>query len=133
MNKKKAFSFVCRKLLSVKRVPAGWKPRKAHEYEWDLVADKESPQPLGVYIKRFNAQVDYSHKNGFQASLGEFAGRRCSIAPLRSTLREAFKDCFEFMKVHNNKRFLRVQLIKRYFNQNYATSIFLIIYFFFFC
>ena len=109
MNRKKAFSVVCKKLLSVKIVPAGWKPRKARDYEWFLTADKGSSQPLGVYIKEFNAQVDNRYKNGYQASLGEFAGRWCRIAPLRSTLREAIKDCFEFMKAHNDKRLLRRQ------------------------
>lgn len=124
MNRKKRISFACKKLLSVKRVPKGYKPRKAHENEWNLVADKGSPQPLGVYVKEFNAQFDKSYKNGFQASLGEFAGRSCRIAPLRSTLREAFKDCFEFMEAHNDKRLLRIRLDEQYFAQNLATSIF---------
>jgi hypothetical protein len=117
MNKKKARTFVCKKLLSVKRVPAGWKPRKARYYEWFLTADKGSPQPLVVYVKGFNAQVDYSYKNGYQASLGEFAGRSYLIAPLRDTLREALKDCFEFMEAHNDKRLLRIQLEEQYFAQ----------------
>ena len=68
--------------------------------------------------------LDNRYKNGFQASLGEFAGRWCRIAPLRSTLREALKDCFEFMKAHNDKRLLRIQLDEQDFAQNYATSIF---------
>lgn len=124
MNRKRAYTFFCKKLLSVKIVPAGWKPRKAHEYEWFLTADKGSSQPLGVYVKEFNAQVDNSYKNGFQASLGEFAGRSCRIAPLRSTLREAIEDCFEFMDTHNDKRLLRIRLDEQYFAQNLATSIF---------
>ncbi len=124
MNKKKKNSFACKKLLSVKRVPTGWSPRKAHDYEWFLTADKGSPQPLIAYIKEFNAQIDNSYKNGYQASLGEFAGRSFLIAPLRSTLKEAFKDCFEFMEAHNDKRLLRIRLDEQYFAQNLATSIF---------
>ena len=124
MNRKKAFSFVCKKSLAFKRVPAGWKLRKAREHEWFLTADKGSPQPLGVYVKKFDAQVDYSYKNGYQATLGEFAGRCCRIAPLRSTPREATKDCFEFMKAHDDGRLLKVRLVKQYFVQNLATSIF---------
>ena len=84
-------------MLNFKRVPAGWRHQKEREYEWNLIADKESPQPLGVYVKRFNAQDDNRYKNGYQAFLGEFAGRWYRIAPLRSTLQEAFKDCFEFI------------------------------------
>ena len=124
MNRNKAYTFICKKLLNIKTVPAGWKPRKAHDYEWNLVADKGSPRPLGVYVKRFDDQIYYSHKNGYQASLGEFAGRSCRIAPLRNTLREAIKDCFEFMEAHNDKRLLRIRLDEQYFAQNLATSIF---------
>ncbi len=124
MNRKKAFSFVCKKLSSVKRIPAEWSLRKSHDNEWFLTADKGSSQPLGVYVKEFNAQVDNSYKNGFQASLGEFAGRCCRVAPLRSTLREAIGDCFEFMEAHNDKRLLRIRLDEQYFAQNLATSIF---------
>ena len=124
MNKNKAHVFFCKKFLSVKRVPTGYKPRKAHNCEWFLTADKGSSQPLVVYVKEFDAQVDYSYKNGYQASLGEFAGRSCHIAPLRNTLREAIKDCFEFMEAHNDKRLLRIRLDEQYFAQNLATSIF---------
>ena len=124
MNRRKAYTFFCKKLLSVKRIPAGWKLRKPHECEWFLTADRGSSQPLIVYVKGFNAQVDNSYKNGFQASLGEFAGRSCRIAPLRSTLEEAFKDCFEFMEAHNDKRLLKIRLDEQYFAQNLATSIF---------
>ena len=81
-------------------------------------------EPLGVYVKKFDAQVDNSYKNGYEATLGEFAGRFCRIAPLRSTLREAVKDCFEFMKAHNDRRLLKVRLSEQYFVQNLATSIF---------
>ena len=88
-KRNKAFPFVRKKALKVKKVPSGWKPRKPHECEWVLTADKGSPQPLGVYVKKFNAQVDYSYKNGYQATLGEFAGRWCRVAPLRTTLKEA--------------------------------------------
>jgi len=116
--------FICKKLLNIKRVPAGWSHRREREYEWDLIVDKENPQPLGVYIKELNVQVDNRYKNGYQASLGGFAGRWCRIAPLRSTLQEAFKDCFEFMKAHNEMCLLRVQLDEQYFIQNYSTSIF---------
>ena len=124
MNRNKAYTFFCRKLSSVKRVPAGYKPRRSHNNEWFLTADKGSPQPLIAYVKEFNAQVDNSYKNGFQASLGEFAGRSCRIAPLRNSLREALKDCFEFMEAHNDKRLLRIRLDEQYFAQNLATSIF---------
>jgi len=124
MNRKKALSFVCKKLLSVKKVPAGWSLRKAREYEWHLTVDKESSQPLGVYIKRFDAQVDNSYKNGYQATIGEFAGRWCRVAPLRNTLREAIKDCFEFMKAHDDRRLLKFRLDEQYFGQNLASSIF---------
>ena len=124
MNRKKALSLVFKKVLAFKRVPAGWKPKKARESEWLLTADRRSSQPLGVYVKKFDAQVDNSYKNGFQASLGEFAGRFCTIAPLRNTTREATKDCFEFMKAHNDLRLLKVRLSERDFAQNLATSIF---------
>lgn len=105
-------------------MPSGWKLRKGCEHEWVLTADKGNSQPLGVYAKRFEAQVDNSYKNGYQASLGGFAGRYYRVAPLRSTLREAVKDCFEFMKAHDDKHLLKVRLGEQYFVQNYATSIF---------
>jgi len=124
MIRRKAHTFFCKRSLSVKRIPAGWKPRKPHDYEWFLTADRGSPQPLGVYVKEFNAKIDNRRKNGFQASLGEFAGRWCRIAPLRNTLREAIKDCFEFMKTHDGKHLLKIRLDEQYFAQNLATSIF---------
>jgi len=123
-TKNKAFPFIRKKALKVKKAPLGWKLRKERGCEWGLTADKESPQPLGVYVKKFNVQVDYSHKNGYQATLGEFAGRCCRVAPLRSTLREALKDCVEFMKAHSDRRLLRIQLDKQCFAQKLATSIF---------
>ena len=117
-------SIVRKKLLTLKRAPAGWEPKKTRENEWYLTADRGSSQPIGVYVKKFNAQVDNSYLNGYEASLGEFAGRFCRVAPLRSTLREAIEDCFKFMEAHNNARPLQVLLSERDFAQNLATSIF---------
>jgi len=85
MNRKKAFSFICKKLLNIKRVPKGWRHQREHGYEWNLIADNAS---------------------------------------LRSTLQEAFKDYFEFMKAHNIIHLLRIRLDEQYFVQNYSTSIF---------
>lgn len=124
MNRKKTFSLVCKKLLSLRRAPVGWKPKKARENEWLLTADRGSSPPLGVYVKKFDAQVDNSYKNGYQASLGEFAGRYCRVAPLRTTLQKAIEDCFEFMRAQNNARLLKVLLSEQDFAQNLATSIF---------
>jgi len=50
--------------------------------------------------------------------------RELRIAPLRSTLQKAFKDCFQFMKAHHDMYLLRIQLDEQYFIQNYSTSIF---------
>lgn len=124
MNRNGKFSFFCKKPLSLKRAPSGWKLRKGRACDWVLTADRGSSQPLGVYVKKFEAQVDSSYKNGYQASLGEFAGRWCRIAPLRNALREAVKDCFEFMGAHDDKSLLNVRLDEQYYAQNFATSIF---------
>jgi len=118
------FPSVRKKALRFKKAPLGWKHRKDRAFEWNLVADERNPQPLGVYVKMFNAQIDNSYKNGYQATLGEFAGRYCRVAPLRSTHREALRDCFKFMKTHCDKRLLKIRLSEQFFAQNYATSIF---------
>ena len=124
MNRYRKFLFVCKKLLIPRGVPSGWKLRRGRRYDWVLTADRGSSQPLGVYVKKFDAQVDNSYKNGYQATLGEFVGRYCRIAPLRSTHREALKDCFEFMTTYSDRRLLKSQLEEQYFVQNYASSIF---------
>ncbi len=79
---------------------------------------------FSLFLDFFLDQIYYRHKNGYQASLGEFVGRSCRVAPLRNTLREAIKDCFEFMEAHNDKRLLKIRLDEQYFAQNLATSIF---------
>jgi len=92
--------------------PNEWETRKGHSNEWILKEDKHNSQPLTVYIHSFNSAVDYSNKDGYQATLGEFAGRHYFIKPIRATLNQALNDCLKFMS-----RFKTSETLKRFFEQ----------------
>lgn len=105
--------------LTPKFLPHGWIKRKGHPYEWVLKADKDSSQPLGVYLSEFDHKVDYRQKDGYQATLGEFASRFCYVAPLRNVFTTAIKDCIEFMKNHSKVDKIRIILSKYSFSPKY--------------
>ena len=92
--------------------PNEWETRKGHSNEWILKEDKNISQPLTVYIHTFNSSVDYSNKNGYQATLGELAGRHYFIRRVRPTLTQALNDCLKFMNC-----FKTTEALKRYFEQ----------------
>ncbi len=97
-------------ISEIKFFPIEWKIKKGSNTTWDLKADSKSPQPLGIHIHKFDSSIDYSHKDGFQATLGEFAGRFCFISPLRTTLKQAIKDCLNFMDHFKTKKILKLFL-----------------------
>lgn len=84
------------------KVPKGWSQRVGFETNWFLDADRGSSQPIETHISSFGKAFGLNHptKDGFQCTLGEFAGRYCYIAPVRDKKEEAVKDCLEFMKDH---------------------------------
>ena len=96
----------------IKMFPNEWERRKNHENEWILKEGRNSPQPLTLYIHSFNSSVDYSNKNGYQATLGEFAGRHYFIRRVRPTLKQALNDCLKFMN-----RFKTTETLKRFFER----------------
>jgi len=85
-----------------KIVPKNWIARKNHDNEWELKTSLNDSQPLEVFVQRFDYNVDYSRKLGYQATFGVFAGSSITIAPLRKTLKETKRDCFLFMKAFRN-------------------------------
>ncbi len=105
--------------LIPKFLPHGWIRRINHQHEWILEANKDSPQPLGIYLSKFDRNVDYRKKDGYQATLGECAGWFCHIAPLRTIFSDALGDCFTFMKNYANLSKIREMLSEYSFNPKY--------------
>ncbi len=105
--------------LIPKFLPQGWLRRMNHKHEWFLESDKDSSQPIVIYLSKFDHSVDYRNKDGYQATLGEFAGRFCHVAPLRNTFRNALDDCYAFMKDHTNLNKIRRMLSEYSYNKKY--------------
>ena len=69
--------------------------------------------------KTFDHKVDNRGKDGYQATLGEFAGSFCCVAPLRKNFGIALDDCVTFMKNHSQEAKIKTILSKQSFNPKY--------------
>jgi len=105
--------------LIPKFLPQGWVRRRDHQHEWFLESDKGSSQPIGIYLSKFDHNIDYRNKDGYQATLGECAGQFCYIAPLRKIFSDALDDCFTFMKKYNNLNKIKRMLSEYSFNSKF--------------
>jgi len=105
--------------LIPKFLPKGWVRRINHKHEWFLESDKNCSQPIVIYLSKFDHNIDYRNKDGYQATLGECAGRFCHVAPLRKIFSDALDDCFTFMKNHTNLNKIKRMLSENSFNPEY--------------
>ena len=118
-----AYTKIYEELLStIGSLPFGQIERKGFDYEWDLEEDKKSSQPIGLHISTFKSKFDYSNKDGFKATLGEFGGGLCYIAPLRENIEQTVNDCFIFMRSNNDLGKIKEILNKGYFKLKNDTN-----------
>lgn len=106
--------------LTPKYICKDWISREGHPHEWKLRTDAHSSQPIGVHLYKFEHKVDGRNKDGYQATLGEFAGRFCYIAPVRESLSNALEDCYSFMQNNTNLKKLKVMLSEYSFNPKFS-------------
>ncbi len=104
-------------LLLLRIAPKGWVKRKGSKSAWRLKAGKNLSQPIGVHVREYDQNVDYSQKTGFVAQLYEFVGRSCSVDVLRKNKKEAIKDCYKFMRQNIGLKHVQFLLAKYCFEQ----------------